>query len=380
MSCLKNKHIFPRQRKNAVVALMAPPGTPLGPALDALFAACRVPYGGRISYAASPTLLSLDPAHLVRVKSAAALQAAPRIVTCDMSVEALRRDGVAMLDCLSALQADLFVLGDAAAMRLIGRIALWSRERQAACRWIGIPACPCNSVPFTASSIGFGSAVRWCAALATALLDARRRDPRGAPIGILEIAGDNNGWLSAGAAALAGSHQHPVFCITPDMAVDAAALCAALCRAIKTHGCAVLATSAVLHDAARRPIAPSGMSSVIALRHLIATHVKLDAVVATVHPTDMLDPAHVSRRDMTDSRTMARAAARVARKAEACVVLNRRAAGMAYRLLTHTMPLLEAADSPRTLPPQYIRPSAFLPQPALRDHLLCFAPDPKIPI
>ena len=356
-----------------MICNMAPPGTPLGPALDALVAACRGHYGARIMAVTSPGLLSLDSSSLLRIKSADTMRVLPRVMPDRVTGQEVRQRGGAMLECLSAREADVFILGDAAAFRLASQIALWSRECQTACRWIALPACPYNSVPFTAASIGFGSAVRWCSSLAAALHDERRRDLHGAPVAILEIAGDTTGWLAAGSAALAGSPSEPVFCITPDMAVAADALCATLGRAVTTHGCALLVTSAVAHTAAGHCLAVPGVSVGIALHQMLTAHGGLDATVTSICPADMFDPAYVSARDMADSRAMARAAVRAARKAEPCALMLRRAADAAGRHLIHTVSLLEATDIPRTLPRPYINSRGYKPLPLLRDHLMCFA-------
>ena len=357
----------------AVVTPMASPGTYVAPALEALFAACHGRYGDRVFTADVARMPDLAASSLVRARTAEALHRASRIASSDISVQDLRSRGVSMLDALSALQADVFVLGDAGAMRLSARLALWSREHRAACRWIGIPACPYNSVPFTASSIGFGSALNWCAALGTALRAGRQRDHKAAPIGILDISGDTTGWLAAGAAALAGAGNQPVFCITPGMALDADTLCVALRRAVQRDGHAVIFTGASARDTAGRHIASLGTSAAQAVREIITTHMRLEVVVMQVCPADVFDEAHMSARDAADSRLMARAAVRAACKGESCVVLNRRAPGSRYSLLTHTMPLLDVVSAPRMISAQYLRPKVYQPKPALRTYLQWFA-------
>ena len=342
---------------------MVPPGTHVGPALAALAAACRARYGRAVFAADTTSLLELAPERLIRLTPVRSTESLQRVAETDLSFDDLSAHGAPMLECLGTLNADLFVVGDAASLRLAGRIALLAIERAVPCRVIGLPACPYNGVPFSLFNIGYGSALQWCAAIATSVRASRLRDARRAPVGILHISGDHNGWLAAGAAALAGTAHRPAFCITPGMAVKPEALARVVRKAVERDGTALVVMGDIVRDGAGKQLAPAGHSAA-AVRQMLAAHARLEAVATSICPGDLLDAAHVSARDEQLAARAARAAVRLCRTAPSSFMVASRADG--NRISFHATNLEDAQAASRQLPPGHVSASSYQPAPALR--------------
>ena len=201
-------------RTTALLLVMPPTGTWVRPAWDAFIPALQhrgqavVVFTGN----AFPRCAAGD---VERVRTAEELARHPYLAVPACRLADLRAHGAALHARLEQMRCtELYVWGDAAAMQFAARCALWCREHALPYRVIGVPACPFNSVPFTDHSLGFASALRWCAGMARSLLAATVRGRRQTPLGVLEIQGDRWGWLSAGAAALAGDGAR-VLCLPP---------------------------------------------------------------------------------------------------------------------------------------------------------------------
>lgn len=132
-----------------------------------------------------------------RVCSERGLRELERVRVPEESLAELPQKGADLAAELQRAATDVLVCGDAAALRSAARLALWTRAAAPATRWIGVPCCPYNSVPFTVCSVGYASALRYCAEMVRR--EARRA---GGVAPAVKIAGDVHGWLALGLAAL----------------------------------------------------------------------------------------------------------------------------------------------------------------------------------
>ena len=135
-----------------------------------------------------------------RVRSERGLEEMGRVCVPEASLSELQERGVALARELRRAATDVIVCGDAGGLRGAARLALWARGEAPATRWIGVPCCPYNSVPFTVCSVGYASALRYCAGIVRGYVreagEARLR---------VEVDGDEHGWLALGIGALCGT-------------------------------------------------------------------------------------------------------------------------------------------------------------------------------
>lgn len=132
-----------------------------------------------------------------RVRSERGLCEVERVRVPEESLAELQQKGADLAAELQRAATDVLVCGDAAALRRAARLALWTRAAAPATRWIGVPCCPYNSVPFTVCSVSYASALRHCAEI---VRRAARR--AGGLVPAVNIEGDVHGWLALGLAAL----------------------------------------------------------------------------------------------------------------------------------------------------------------------------------
>ncbi len=131
-----------------------------------------------------------------RLQSASRAAHTRRIAAARETLQELHTAGAGLAARLARVPTDVFVCGGADALRSAARMALWTRHAAPATRWIGVPCCPYNSVPFTLCSAGYASALRYCARVAL----ERTRTTLSSTI---TVAGDAAGWLALGVAAVA---------------------------------------------------------------------------------------------------------------------------------------------------------------------------------
>ena len=271
-------------------------------------------------------------------------------------VNELRRRGAA-LRALLASPADFFVAGDAEAMRLAARLALWCREGGIACTLIGLPCCPYNSVPFTHSSCGFPSALAHCVQTVNLMHRARQYDQRRAPIGIVRIVGDAAGWLSVSTAALADGATG-VLCLTADTPFESARLCAQVEKARAHNGAAVIVMSDGVCTAQRHPLAAHEHASAGALAELLRARLHVGVEIVPLDPAQAGTPT--ARCERALAAAMARTAVRqAARGPAATLIANHRAAPATARMAMHAIPLLESVATPRQVPASFLRPATY---------------------
>ncbi|GEM_PF-2282466 len=341
--------------KEAVLLLLPPAGTCLEPLVMAWLAACAPRYAA-LATADAADLWTLTPKAVVRVRTPADILRRPLLRLTLPDVNELRQRGAALRTLLAA-PADFYVAGDAHAMRLAARLALWCRESGVAGTLIGLPCCPYNSVPFTHSSSGFPSALAHCAQTVNLLRRARQRDRRRAPIGIVRIIGDVAGWLSVGAAALADNATN-VLCLTADTPFDSARLCAQIEKARAHDGAAVIVMSDGVCTAQRQPLAACEHARAAALAELLRVRLQVGVEIVTLDPAQAGTPAVRGERALASA--MARAGVRHAARAHtATLIANHRATLATARMTMDAIPLLECVDTPRHVPANFLRPATY---------------------
>ncbi|MCX7003505.1 MAG: 6-phosphofructokinase [bacterium] len=341
--------------KEAVLLLLPPAGTCLDPLVTAWLAACAPRYT-RLFTADAADLWTLTPDALVRVRTPDDVLRRPLLRLALPEVNELRQRGAA-LRALLATPADFFVAGDAHAMRLAARLALWCREGGGAGTLVGLPCCPYNSVPFTHSSCGFPSALAYCVQAVNLMHTARQHDRRRAPIGIVRIIGDAAGWLSVGAAALADAATG-VLCLTADTPCDGARLCAQVEKARAQAGAVVIVMGDGVGTAQRRPLAAHEHAGAAVLAELLHARLHVGVEIGTLDPAQAGTPA--ARGERALATAMARAAVRqAARGPGATLLANHRATLASARMIMHAIPLLESVATPRKVPADFLRPAAY---------------------
>ncbi|MCX7848009.1 MAG: hypothetical protein N2595_08285 [bacterium] len=135
-----------------------------------------------------------------RVKSVRGLVAAGPVAVPEVTLAELDRCGEAFAGALRAHPTDVLVCGGAEALRAAARLAVWARVTAPATRWVAVPCCLWNGVPFTVCALGYASGLRWCAQQVRALMRGREG---GVPT--VTIRDDSYGWLRLGLVALFGT-------------------------------------------------------------------------------------------------------------------------------------------------------------------------------
>jgi 6-phosphofructokinase len=340
--------------KEAVLLLLPPAGTCLEPLVTAWLTACTPRYAS-LATADAADLWTLTPKAVVRGRTPDDILRRPLLRLALPEANELRQRGAALRTLLAA-PADFYVAGDADAMRLAARLALWCREGSVAGTLIGLPCCPYNSVPFTHSSSGFPSALAHCVQAVNLLHRARQYDRRRAPIGIVRIMGDAAGWLSVGAAALAGSATGTL-CLTADTPFERARLCAQVEKARAHDGAAVIVMGDGVCTAQRQPLAAHDHAGA-ALAELLRARLHAGVAMVTLDPAQYGTP--VARCERALASAMARAAVRqAARGPGTTLIANQRATRVPARMTMHAIPLLESVATPRKVPAEYLRPATY---------------------
>jgi len=252
-----------------------------------------------------------------------------------------------------SLPNDVFVVGGKKTMMTANRFGLHFREKNIDARCVLVPACPYNSVPFNDFSSGFGSALKWCVGLGNYMLFARTHSRDNCSIGIIEIAGDDNGWLTAGASSLV-SEKGKVLFLTCETIFDEGKLCAAVSKKMKKFGATIIFTSEIIRNAEMKKIGGAAQPVSTALSKIIMKKLNLKSFAMIVDPGKMFDSAHLSKQDDKDGRLAGKAAVRLAlrtaKQGTNIIVANRLSFDGKNKLTFEVVPLFEAINTPRKLP------------------------------
>lgn len=252
-----------------------------------------------------------------------------------------------------SLPNDIFVVGGKNAMMMASRLGLHFREKNINARCVLVPACPYNSIPFNDFSAGFGSALKWCVNLGNDMLSARINSVDKCSVGIVQIDGDENGWLTAGAASLVLEKGKVLF-LTCETVFDEEKFCAALLRKLKKHNGAVVFTSEIIRNAQMKKIGGANQPVSTALSKIIFKKLNQNSYSIIINPGKLFDMAHISKQDVKDSSLTGKAAVRLAlrtaKQGTNIIVANRLSIDGKNKLSFEVVPLFEAINTPRKLP------------------------------
>jgi hypothetical protein len=351
--------------RNALICNMTLPGVWSLPLWKSLLSAGSKTYES-VFLLSADDLLAVTSRNAVTISTGDDAGRHPALRYQELSQAGIRRNGQKILKLLGSLSnPDVFFCGDYHAVRLASRLSLWCRENNNPSAWAAVPCCPFNSVPFVDFSVGFGSALANAAAMGTILHNACNHVSRETPVGILVVSGDRYGWLTAGTAALAGT-AGKTHCILPGTQFSPAQLCKVLAASLNRYKHILLVMSDMTgltgthHSKTGKEDNPRYLSA--AIEEILGTGVRVHAW----YPANMVDPAHLSKRDIKNTIAMGRAAVRLARSARnGILVINHRNPGEAGKLSVRSTPLLEAVNTVRTVPESYFRSKTFTITPAL---------------
>ena len=252
-----------------------------------------------------------------------------------------------------SLPNDIFVAGGKKAMMMASRLGLHFREKNINARCVLVPACPYNSVPFNDFSSGFGSALKWCVNLGNDMLSARTDSTDNCSVGIVQIDGDDNGWLTAGAASLISEKGKVIF-LTCETVFDEEKFCAALLRKLKKNNGAVVFTSEIIRNAQMKKISGASQPVSTVLSKIIFKKLNQNPYSIIIDPEKLFDTAHISKQDVKDSfltgKAAVRLALRTAKQGTNIIVANRLSFDGKNKLTFEVVPLFEAINTPRKLP------------------------------
>lgn len=180
-------------KRRLLVLAMQPEGTVLGEFWESLWGAAQGVYCGIWVPGADEIL---EDVKWRKVRGAGELARARRVGVAPTGLAEVERRGAALAEKLRDEPTDVVVCGDGGALRSAARLALWTRVAAAETRWIAVPCCPFNSVPFTVCTLGYASALRYCSR------EVQANVRRGVRVTDVEIKGDIHGWLRLGVRAV----------------------------------------------------------------------------------------------------------------------------------------------------------------------------------
>jgi|GEM_PF-2595081 len=302
----------------------------------------------------SEELLSLKKQNLKLIKSSKTLNKFPYIVNQNLSLPKIRENGKKLIETFKDFpEMDFFVVGDFAAMKFASRLSLWFFENNLKNKFIAVPCCPFNSVPFTEFSAGFGSALKWCADTATAfLMKSCKPQPEGL-VGIMEIKDDKTGWLTSGSAALCGFPKQTLT-IVPGYLPNTKSLLTELRRIIKVNKTALVVVGDSLKICSGKGIIHHKQKTGQIICDIVSK-AGIPAVKFQISPGILFDNTHISKQDNKLSKAFAVAAVKLARKSKSNImVVNRFGSGVPRRLTFEAVSLYDAVNTPRRRPEKFL--------------------------
>ena len=256
----------------------------------------------------------------------------------------------------NSLPNDIFIIGGKKIMMTASRLGLLFREKNINARCVFIPACPYNSIPFNDFSYGFGLALNWCAGLGNDMLSIRKNSRENCRIGIIEIDGDDNGWLTAGAASFTSEKEKVLF-LTCETIFDEEKFCTAVSKKIKKYNTAVIFTSQEIRNAELKRINTANQSISAALSKIITKKLDLETFAFIINPGKMFDSMHLSKQDVKLGTLVGKAAVRLAlrtaKQGTNILIANRFSNDGKNKISFEIVPLFEAINTPRKLPKNY---------------------------
>ncbi len=324
------------------------------PLLENLTAACLKKYDN-CYIPDSENFFSIKKNNIKLINKVEDLIKFPYIVNFNTpSLLEIREKGAMTIDAFKHYpDSDIFVVGNLNAMKFASRMALWFLENNLDSKFIAVPCCPFNSVPFAAFSAGFGSALKSCADSADSFIECANSPMHNPSAGVMEINGDKTGWLAAGTAALSRFSDQILF-VAPDGLLDSNKLLMELRKIIDKNKNVLV----VVGDSVKI----SSEKGVVHRKHKVG-RVICDIISKTdisifqfqIAPGVLSLPVHISKQDAKLSKFYASAAVKSAKKCNGNImVVNRMNYNGRFRFSFETVQLYDAVNTPRKLPEKFI--------------------------
>ena len=264
-------------------------------------------------------------------------------------------DGAALIAALREREiGTLFLLGGLPAIGLAQFATKAAADASYELSVLVVPISAQNEVEAGDHNVGYGSAARFAA---QTVRDAERAASGGEePIVVLEMGGQNAGWLPA-ASALARDEQNsaPHAILLPEIAVDTENMLGDVRRATQKYGYAVAVTSQGAKDTEGNSL--DGASLANLLQEKLGLPVRLDLLGTSA----TVSSVNLSRADNDEAYGLAGLAVRLAD--DGCsgyvVALNRdpNAEGKGergYRVIESSAHLAETSTEPRKMPMEFL--------------------------
>lgn len=273
------------------------------------------------------------------------------IKTPNLSMQEIRKNGESIIKTFKNIpNTDIFVIGDFYAMKFASLLSLWFLENNLKNKFIAIPCCPFNSVPFTELSAGFLSTLNWCKNIADSFFENINIATQN--VAVMEIKGDETGWLTAATAALCSFPNKTLF-LTSDFIFDEDLFFIELKKSVEKNLNVIVLVGNQLKIRTGKKIVHH-RQNIGTLISKIISKTKIPVSNFQV-PTDLLfDQAHISKKDIKISKLYATAAIKFAKKSKGNImVINRNNFSCKTNLSFEAIPLYDAVTTPRKVPDKF---------------------------
>ncbi len=329
---------------------MPPRGTYAKPLLEKLLDTCLSKYENCL-IPDSEDFLSIEKQNLKPIKSFEELIKFPYIVNKNVSLQEIRKKSKRLIETFKNIpNADIFVVGDFNAMKFSSLLSLYFLENNLKNKFVAIPCCPFNSIPFTEFSAGFLSALNWSKNMAEAFLKSGSGMKPG--IGIMEIKGDETGWLTVGTAALSNFPNQTLF-LAPDIIFDDKVFLIELKKIINKNKTVLIIVGETLKIKSDKRIIHQ-KQNVAQIISKIISKAGFSIFNFQIAPGILFDEAHISKHYIKMSRSFATAAVKFAKKSKGNImVVNRLNFSRSSNFSFEAIPLYDAVTTPRKFPGKF---------------------------
>jgi len=350
--------------RTAVFLFMPPRGTYTKPLLKNLLDTCLSKYAN-VLIPDSEDFLSIKKQNLKPIKSFEELVKFPYIVNNNLlSLPQIREKGNQLIKTFKNFSnVDFFVVGDYDAMKFAALLSLWFLENKLKSKFIAIPCCPFNSVPFTEFSAGFGSALKLCKETADTFI----KEKLNSSVGVMQIKGDKTGWLTAGTSALCNFPNQTLF-ISPETVLDTNNLLSETEKICLKDKTALIIIGEFLKTKSEKGIVHH-IQKVWQLINKIIAKAGFKTFNFQISTDFLFDEAHISKYDKKICKSYGAAAVKFAKKSKGNImIINRPGFNSRNSFSFDAIPLYDAVTTPRKLPNKFLTKN-YRRSPALKKYL-----------
>jgi len=276
-----------------------------------------------------------------------------------------------------------FYLGGNDSMSTADRINKSAQEAGYELRVVGVPKAIDNDLTHTDHCPGYGSAIKFLAAL---VLESGRDTESlstAEPASVIEVMGRNTGWLAAG-TALARAHpdEAPHIVLAPEIPFSEEKFIGELARCLTQFNRAVIVVGEGMRDAQGKYLSQvggsfskdvferpqlGGICNVI--RRIVEDKVGVKCKTSRIGLPIRSAGHLISRTDRDEAVLVGQSAVRAAidGKSGYMVTLERESAA-SYQCKTGLAPLLEVASGERPMPREFFNDTGFYPSEAFLDY------------